>query len=515
MHRKKTANGVRSATSTCGRIAVRAAYFATVRRTGERKVPYGTWRNTWTQAASPKVFRHFSCPINLSGKWVFISPAEAIMVYEVLTTRAGNMSLPQKEMIRDEVVAGTRYGRHKLDELNASRVARHLVLFHPDDAAVADLMAKARPSIPGLGKTETIQNVLRHGFGQMFGVARKSKFNTTAPEGEGFILILPLNEIGLLQLALGTINGPDPDFRLLAKSNERPAGIYMWCVFAPGPLAAGMALFMEEMAAPRYTGVNLYSRPNTDLGIRFNETLGLTQGVQIGPIAAPNIWVFPRTPPVPLYDSYKHGADKHEIGITVARNFEDMMRVAAIRNVVYMGEQECPYFEEYDGNDLSATHLLAYIGDEPIGCLRLRFFADFAKLERLAIRKEFRKSRAAFQLVRAAFKFCQKKGYQRIYAHSQTRLVDFWKRFGFRVLEGGKSFVFSGFDYVEVIADFERDADSVTIGDDPYLIIRPEGRWHLSGVLEQSASIAAARFSAEEESLLQAGSQPFPKPEVA
>jgi predicted GNAT family N-acyltransferase len=437
------------------------------------------------------------------------------MVYEALTTRAGNMSLPQKEMIRDEVVAGTRYGKHKLDELDARRVARHLVLFHPDDAGVADLMAKARPSIPGLGKTETIQNVLRHGFGQMFGVARKSKFNTTAPEGEGFILILPLNEIGLLQLALGTINGPDPDFRLLAKSNERPAGIYMWCVFAPGPLAAGMALFMEEMAAPRYTGVSLYSRPNTDLGIRFNETLGLTQGVQIGPIAAPNIWVFPRTPPVPLYDSYKSGAGKHEIGITVARNFEDMMRVAAIRNVVYMGEQECPYFEEYDGNDLSATHLLAYIGDEPIGCLRLRFFADFAKLERLAIRKEFRKSRAAFQLVRAAFKFCQKKGYQRIYAHSQTRLVDFWKRFGFRVLEGGKSFVFSGFDYVEVVADFERDADSVTIGDDPYLIIRPEGRWHLSGVLEQSASIAAARPSAEEETLSQAGSLPFPKPEVA
>ncbi len=262
----------------------------------------------------------------------------------------------------------------------------------------------------------------------------------------------------------------------------------MWSVFAPGPLAAGMALFMEEMAAPRYAGVNLYSRPNTDLGRRFNETLGLTQGVQIGPIDAPNVWVFPRTHPAPLYDSYIPGANHREIGVTVARTFEDMMRVASIRNVVYMGEQECPYYEEYDGNDLSATHLLAYMGDEPIGCLRLRFFADFAKLERLAIRKEFRKSRAAFQLVRAAFKFCQKKGYGRIYAHSQTRLVDFWKRFGFQILEGGKSFVFSGYDYVEVVADIERDADAVTIGDDPYLIIRPEGRWHLSGVLEQSAA---------------------------
>ena len=94
------------------------------------------------------------------------------------------------------------------------------------------------------------------------------------PVGEGFILILLLNEIGLLQLALGTINGPDPDFRLLAKPHERPAGIYMWCVFAPGPLAAGMALFMEKMSSPRYAGVNLYSRPNTEVGRRFNEVLG-------------------------------------------------------------------------------------------------------------------------------------------------------------------------------------------------------------------------------------------------
>jgi predicted GNAT family N-acyltransferase len=425
------------------------------------------------------------------------------------------MSLPQKEMIRDEIVTGARHGKHKLDELDASRVARHLVLFRPDEAGIADLMAKARLKIPGLGKTEIIQNVLRQNLGQMYAIGRKPKSSACAPVGQGFVLILLLNEIGLLQLALGSFNGPDPDLRLLAKPHERPAGIYIWGLFAPGPIAGGVALFMKEMTSPRFAGVNFYSRPNTEVGRRFNEAVGLTQGVQIGPIDAPNIWIYQRKPPMPMYDSYIPGASKQEIGITVARNFEDMMRVAAIRNVVYMGEQECPYYEEYDGNDLSATHLLAYMGDEPIGCLRLRFFADFAKLERLAIRKEFRKSRAAFQLVRAAFKFCQKKGYQRIYAHSQTRLVDFWKRFGFRVLEGGKSFVFSGFDYVEVIADIERDSGSVTIGDDPYLIIRPEGRWHLPGVLEQSASVAAARHSAEAASLLRAGPSPLPKPEVA
>jgi predicted GNAT family N-acyltransferase len=429
---------------------------------------------------------------------------------------AGNMSLPQRELIAERRSSDAHFGKYKLDELDSSRMARHLVLFDPDEAEIARLMEKARENIPGLGKTDTIQKVLRHRHGHMYAVARRSRFNPAAPRGDGFIMVLLLNEIGVMQLALGTINGPDPDFRLLAKPHERPAGIYMWCVFAPGPLAAGLALVMDRLAAPQFAGVDIYSRPNTDVGVRFNETLGLTKGPQIGPIVASNVWVFPRKPVPPPYDTYMPGAQPHEIGITVARTFEDLMRVAAIRNVVYMGEQECPYFEEYDGNDLSATHLLAYMGDEPIGCLRLRFFADFAKLERLAIRKEFRKSRAAFQLVRAAFKFCQKKGYGRIYAHSQTRLVDFWKRFGFHVLEGGKNFVFSGFDYVEVVADLERDTDAVTIGDDPYRIIRPEGRWHLTGVLEQSTFGAAAK--AEEDTLRQAadpGLQAFPKPEVA
>ena len=465
------------------------------------------------RAAVPKVPAQLPA-VNEYGKSLFICAAAAFMVYGMLTTRAGSMAQPLSISIERSALESSRHGKHKLDELDAARVARNLLLFDPDRDGVADLMAKARLSIPGLGKTETIQKALDHGFGRMFAVARKSRFDPARPEGEGFILILLLNEIGLLQLALGTINGPDPDYRLLAKPSERPAGIYMWCVFAPGPLAAGMALFMEEMKAPRFAGVNLYSRPNTELGVRFNQVLGLDQGAQVGPIFAPNVWVFHRAPERPLYDSYVPGAAAREIGVTVARTVEDLMRVAAVRNVVYMGEQQCPYFEEYDGNDLAATHLLAYMGDEPVGCLRLRFFAEFAKLERLAIRKEFRKSRAAFQLVKAAFKFCQMKGYSRIYAHSQTRVVDFWKRFGFQVLEGGRNFVFSGFDYVEVVADFEPDAAAIRIGDDPYRIIRPEGRWQMPGVLEQPKSTESVHASAEAETLKEA-LEANPRSEVA
>jgi predicted GNAT family N-acyltransferase len=424
---------------------------------------------------------------NHTGNWAFISAREAFMLSRILMTMAGRMAKPQERLNEELSSSTSRHAKHKLDELDAKRIAKHLVMFQPTDSIVADLMDKARLSIPGLTTTSEIQRILHFNPDCIMAVARKSRFDPAEPVGEGMIAVLPLNMLGLQHLALGTFNAATPDFRLLAKPSERPAGLYMWCVFTPGPLAAAIALFMEKFAAPPYTGVSLYSRPNTDLGRNYNVTLGLTKGVRIGEIEAPNIWIFPRVPEAPLYDTYVPGAGKDTIGITVARSFEDMMRVAAIRNAVYIGEQECPYEEEYDGNDMSGTHLLAYMGNEPIGSLRLRFFADFAKIERLAVRKEFRKSQAAFQLVRASFKFCQKKGYRQVYAHSQARLVDFWHRFGLRVMEGGRNFVFSDFDYVEMVADLEPDPAALRLGTDPYVLIRPEGRWHLPGVLEESA----------------------------
>lgn len=397
------------------------------------------------------------------------------------------MAQAQTRLVPEDSVRAVRHGKYKLDELDPSRIAKHLTMFQPSEPAIINVLAKARLSIPGIAETQEALRVFRHNPICVMALARKSKFDSEKPEAEGFVAMLPLNKLGLQMLALGSFDATSPDLRLIATPDERPAGLYMWAVFAPGPLAAGIALFLEKMGTPQYSGVNLYSRPNTDAGRRYNEVLGLTRGVTIEGINAPNIWIFPRTPQRPLYDSYMPNSGKKDIGITVARTFDDLMRVAAIRNAVYIGEQECPYDEEYDGNDLSATHLLAYIGDEPVGCLRLRFFADFAKFERVAVRPEFRKSRAAIHLIQAGLKFCQKKGYRRVLGHAQSRLTSFWTRFGFRPLEGRSHFVFSDYDYVVMVAELECDSDAVGLGTDPYVMIRPEGRWHTPGILERSA----------------------------
>src|SRR6201996_2884105 len=343
---------------------------------------------------------------------------KALMVSDVLRRQQG-MTQSHRRLIPDDEIRAARHGRHKLDELDPARIAKHLVMFEPVESDVADILAKARLSIPGIAEAEEVLRVFRYNPICIMALARKSKFDPEHPVAEGFVAVLPLNALGLQNLALGSFNATSPDLLLLAKPDERPAGLYMWAVFAPGSLAAGIALFLERVSSPQYAGVNLYSRPNTDPGRRYNEVLGLTEGVKIGDIEAPHVWIFNRKPETPLFDSYVPGAAPGKLGITVARNFEDLSRVIAIRSAVYIGEQECPYEEEYDGNDLAATHLLVYIGDEPAGCLRVRFFADFAKIERLAIRKEFRKTRAAFQLVNASLDLCRKKGYRRAYGHSQ------------------------------------------------------------------------------------------------
>ena len=87
--------------------------------------------------------------------------------------------------------------------------------------------------------------------------------------------------------------------------------------------------------------------------------------------------------------------------VRMARSFDDLLMVYSVRSAVYIAEQECPFAEEFDGNDHCATHFIGFIKGEPAGCIRARFFHDFVKLERLAVLKRFRKSTLAFELVRS------------------------------------------------------------------------------------------------------------------
>ncbi|WP_342028175.1 GNAT family N-acetyltransferase [Methylobacterium phyllostachyos] len=384
--------------------------------------------------------------------------------------------------------------RHELGAIRIDRIARHLVIFMPAPADLESLITAARADLPHLAPLKTVQRVMSHNPDSVMAIAQRHRFDAAAPSGEGFVACLMLNASGLAALKAGTFDAADPPVDMLAGQHERPAGIYVWAVYARRRLAGGVGLVFDRLSSPNYQGVDFYARAATPEGASLLTTLGF----EPPSVAQGGLYHFARgskREAAPPYDSHRPGGTG--TSVAVARSMEDLSRVIALRAAVYMAEQACPYEEEFDGNDLSATHLIGYVGDEPAGCLRIRFFADFAKIERLAVRAEHRNTRMAFALVRAGIELARVKGYRRLYGHAQKRLVGFWSRFGFRVFEGAQELVFSDFDYVEMLMEAQPHPQAIGLGVDPYVIIRPEGRWHRAGALDRSRTRAVTRPSVD------------------
>lgn len=181
-----------------------------------------------------------------------------------------------------------------------------------------------------------------------------------------------------------------------------------------------------------------------------------------------------------------------DIDVRLARSAEERMQAYAVRVIVYMGEQRCPYAEEFDGNDEFATHVLGLVDGEPAGTLRLRWFGGFAKFEHLAVRPEFRSLHLGPKLVRFAQSLAARKGYRQLYGTAEgNRLVRYWSRYGFRVVDK-PPVIFSDYRYVPMVCDLPEDPDRLSVDADDMVLIRPEGDWDRPGVLDLSAARGVA-----------------------
>ena len=292
---------------------------------------------------------------------------------------------------------------------------------------------------------------------------------------------LPLSEAGAERLVDGRFDGLAPLPEWIVTEKEIPTAIYIWMVWTPGKLARVLPAMAQIFSGLTPVGCPLFSRAVTEHARRIHATMGFQSGAQIYP-GAPEwlLVVLPeRDMPAPVQPMPK-------IEVHPARSFEDMAKIFAIRAATYISEQPCLYAEEFDGNDFCATHLIGSIDGDPAGCVRMRYFGDFVKVERLAVRRDYRNSRLAFRLVREAIALARQKGFRRIYGHARLDLVPFWAMFGARVLPETPVFKFADVEYREMVIDLAAHAHPIGIGDDPMVTIRPEGAWNVPGPLELS-----------------------------
>jgi len=336
------------------------------------------------------------------------------------------------------------------------------------------LARKLRHAIGQVAEDAVLQRVLAHNPEVIRMVEREDG------KEPAFLAYLPLNANGLQALSDGRLDRRDPETRFLTRAGEPIAALYIWCLYSPGnfiPAIAAIAAHFETIAP---AGVPLFTSAATAPAARLFTSLGFDRARDhFSGIDADVLVVFRTEPPV--------AKPAPRTTTRVSRTIEDVMKVFSIRAATYMNEQSCPYDEEFDGNDFCAAHILGEIDGEPAGCIRVRFFGDFVKIERLAVRPEFRSSTLAFRLVRAALDYCRAKGFRKAYGHARHDLVNFWARFGFRAVPGRPSFEFSDVTYVEMEADVAPSNDVIAIGRSPFELIRPEGLWDQPGPLDRSA----------------------------
>lgn len=173
--------------------------------------------------------------------------------------------------------------------------------------------------------------------------------------------------------------------------------------------------------------------------------------------------------------------------VCVVRDLNDYQKVVALRATTFMAEQDCPFAEEFDGNDLNAMHLLAYKEGEPIATLRLRWYANFGKIERVCVHKSLRGTKAVRVLLAHAFEISARKGYRVMTAQIQSRLVPLWsKLLKCKLRKNRPLFEFSKFDYREIDILIPPHPHKIHINIDPFILIRPEGEWDQVGVLEST-----------------------------
>jgi len=354
---------------------------------------------------------------------------------------------------------------------------------------IPDLLRSAGNVIGQLASAGTVMRVAQTNPDSIHVFSRRGR-----EKAEGFVSTLLLTSEGRVALLDGSLDLLEPQSEYLARQHQRPAAIYVWASYTPGLLAAGIERVFDRYDSPHYAKTDIISTSFTLSGHRAMVNRGFEKSVEFNGKLLDQFYILRRSPDSLMTDTPRysnHHPDLRPSGIRVVNDFDDMMRIAAIRSAVFIGEQACPFDEESDGNDFSATHLLAFVGNEPAGCMRIRYFGDFAKLERLAVRKEFRSSRTAFDLVHASVDLCRDKGFRRLYGHARQDYLRFWQHFGFKVKENGTPFSFSDFSFVEMVDEIEPSAEALAISDGPYRLIRPEGAWHVRGPLERSAERGA------------------------
>lgn len=138
----------------------------------------------------------------------------------------------------------------------------------------------------------------------------------------------------------------------------------------------------------------------------------------------------------------------------VAFDNKNMVDILDLRYRVFVEEQGVDASIEMDSYDETATHVAVYFGSQIAGCGRIVCEKGFAKLGRIAVRKELRKQGIGRAITEELINIGKQRRAREIFVYSQISAVPFYSKLGFRTK--GSQFEEAGLPHVKMIYGAEK-----------------------------------------------------------
>lgn len=129
----------------------------------------------------------------------------------------------------------------------------------------------------------------------------------------------------------------------------------------------------------------------------------------------------------------------------------DFEKIVDIRISVFQKEQRVSQELDFDDKDGEAEHFLAFYNKKPVACARIVFEDEKAKLERIAVLKEFRGKGIGKELINYLINYCRERKVKEIYFDAQYHAKLFYEKLVFR--ERGKPFEEVGIKHIQMFMD--------------------------------------------------------------
>ena len=133
------------------------------------------------------------------------------------------------------------------------------------------------------------------------------------------------------------------------------------------------------------------------------------------------------------------------------------------------------------GNDFCAARIVAYVKKGhrilPIGTMRVRFFSDFVKFERMAVTKNYRKTGISEDIMLYGMRYAAEKGYRQVYGMCKKELLPRWQQCGYQEIKDVPHVQQNGMELIPIKLELPVPSQNIKMTSAPELLTALEGHW--------------------------------------